>query len=90
MSLDRLGTLYRAEIGEAVDTLSDLSEGQRMELAFFCYGRAHLRSLGMAIAATCDATRLTRRAGALGQVLATQCREPRIPRAKITLAGTRH
>lgn len=90
--LDRLGQLYRADPVSAADMLTDLSDGQRMDLAFFCYGRAHLRPLGMTIAATCDAVRLAQRAGPLGQVLAAQCRQPLATAsgAKITLAGTRH
>ena len=90
VSLDVLGQLYRVEPSSAARMLDDLSDGQRIELAFFCYGRAHLRPLGMAIAASCDAEKLTRRGGPLGQVLAVQCRQASTARSRISLAGTRH
>lgn len=90
LPLERLGQLYRADPEAAHEMLEDLSEVQRVDFALFCYGRSHLRGLGLTVAATCDAAKLARRAGTLGAVLATQCRQARTPRAKISLGGTRH
>ena len=89
--VDMLGQLYRAEPVKALDIVEDLPESQRIELALFCYGRAHLRPLAMSIAGTCDATKLVRNAGNVGEALAIQCRQGGlVPRARISLGGTRH
>lgn len=89
---DVLARLYRANPDLALDMLDDIPEKQRIELALFCYSRAHLRPLGTRIAATCDAERLARIGGVLGQVIAAHCREPDDwrPNRKISLGGTRH
>lgn len=87
---DVLGQLYRADPRSAAGMVECLSERQRIELAVFCYGRVHLRPLAMSIAANCDATKLVRKAGDVGQALAIQCRQSAVPRARISLAGTRH
>ena len=91
VSTDALGQLYRADPVSAAEMVDGLPESRRVELALFCYSRAHLRPLAMSIAAKCDAARLVREAGTLGEVLATQCRQHVSTRqAKISLAGTRH
>jgi hypothetical protein len=89
---DLLGQLYRANPETAAEMVDELPESRRIELALFCYSRAHLRPLGLAIAGTCDPARLVRNAGTLGQVLAAHWRGFIDPRAKarVTLAGTRH
>ena len=91
VSADALGQLYRADPVSAAGMLDGLPEDRKVELALFCYSRAHLRPLAMSIAAKCDAARLAREAGTLGEVLAAQCQQ-QVPmaRAKISLAGTRH
>lgn len=93
VSPDVLGTLYRAGTSSASNVIEGWSEKQRIELALFCYGRAHLRDLAMSIAATCDPTRLARSgAGNVGQALAIQSRHRggSIPSGRISLGGTRH
>lgn len=100
VSLDLLGQLYRAAPASVADMLRDIPQDRRARLAFFCYGRAHLRELALTIAMTCDAARLAQLAGTLGQVLAQQCRRDvrdfgngltahgaAHPRAKVTLAA---
>ena len=61
----------------------------------FCYGRAHLREVGLAVAATCDFESLVVAGGRAGQFLFDLSRErpivaervfPGSRRAKITLA----
>jgi hypothetical protein len=44
-------------------------------LAAFCYGRAHLRDIGLAIAATCDLETLVEAGGRAGIFLFEQSRE---------------
>jgi hypothetical protein len=90
-----IGRLYRATESSVTDLLPQLSIQDRAYLAMFCYRKAHLHRIGLAIAATCDQTALVQTWGtALGQALYAQSREPtperqRQPgqhRSKITLA----
>jgi hypothetical protein len=79
-------------------TISDLTERftalQRANLAMFCYHKAHLRRIGLAIAVTCDRPALIRQWGTvLGDAIFAQSREQGEPdqqrlsnRPKITLA----
>jgi hypothetical protein len=77
-----------------IDTLvSDLSQTQRGRLAVFCYRRAHLHDVGLAIAATCELEALIDASGKAGHFLFAQSRERPEPmgqlvprRAKVTLA----
>ena len=86
-------TADRDKIPEVV---APLTAAQRARLAVFCYGRAHLNGIGLAIAATCDLHSLMEAApsNAAGNVIFTQSRErPKTDdrptggsRARITLA----
>ena len=64
-----LGKLYRGHAHNLSETLATLPVNQRVHLAVFCYGRAHLRELGLAVAATCEYEPLVRIAGRVGEVL---------------------
>lgn len=93
VSPDVLGELYRAGPKAAGHLLQDVPEADLIQLALFCYGRTHLRDLGLTVAATCDPVRLTRAAGTLGEVLVAQslARQNAATRPKgISLAGTLH
>ena len=90
-----LGDLYRSSphgLGELVATISPAA---RAMLALYCYRRAHLTSIGLAIAASCDEHDLTRAGGSAGAILFAKSREaPQDPsatsyfgRRKITLAS---
>jgi hypothetical protein len=90
-----IGKLYASDKHGIDQILSGLSQSQRGLLAMFCYGRAHLREVGLAIAATCDFESLVVAGGRAGQVLFDLSRErpvvaerlfPGSRRAKITLA----
>ena len=87
---DMLSQVYRAG-ADAADMVENLSETQRIELAVFCYSRAHLRAAAMSIAARCNADRLIRVAGNAGCALAAQCQQPEglAPTTRVSLAGTR-
>jgi hypothetical protein len=79
-------------------TIADLTERftarQRANLAVFCYHKAHLRRVGLALAATCDRPALVGQWGTvLGDAIYAQSRDqaephrPRVPnRPKVTLA----
>ena len=72
--LEELSAFYRADAETLGAMIASLGAAKRVELAVYCYGRAHFRELGLTIAARCDAHGLIRFAGVLGQVLASQSR----------------
>ncbi len=72
--VDFLSALYRAGPNEFTAMSAGLTGPIKIELAVYCYGRAHFRDLGLAIARTCDAADLSRLAGVMGQVLFAQSR----------------
>ena len=90
-----IGRLYRSSQHEIHDVVAPLPMTQRAKLAAFCYCRAHLRDIAMAIAATCDLETLMTAGGRAGNFLFEQSRElpneerPRsVSRhAKVTLAS---
>ena len=95
-----IGRLYDAPLHGIHGLLTSLSPRECGELAFFCYGRAHLRDIGVAIAATCDLDSLIAPGStAAGHSLFELSREapphveeqlsPGGRRAKITLATIR-
>lgn len=92
-----LGRLYLSSIQEVDRIVSQLPPGPRGSLATFCYGRAHLRDIGLAIAATCDLETLVDAGGRAGTNLFEVSRErpsePKQPyswmrRYHISLAAT--
>jgi len=91
-----LSRLVGAKPEDVADIVAPLSAGQRAELAVFCYRRAHLHKIGLAVAATCELADLIEAApsNAAGHVLFTQSRARPAParasgpRARITLASS--
>jgi len=88
---DLVGRLYGATESTVAELMGDYSPGQRASLAMFFYRKAHLRPIGLAIAATCDFPTLVQAWGLeRGQALFDQSRTtapvsaPR--RSRITLA----
>jgi hypothetical protein len=89
-----VGQLYRSQGHQVAELVSNLAADQRAMLALFCYGRAHMRDIGLSIAATCDSPTLIETGGpAVGQALFDLSRKrsepeakPRFGRPKITLA----
>ena len=73
-ALDRL---HGAAAGQVCDIVSKLCDSERASLAVFCYGRAHLNSIGLAVAAQCSLRHLTAAAGSsvAGSTLYAQSRE---------------
>jgi hypothetical protein len=72
-----IGRLYRAAESSVREIVETLAPGQQAELAWFCYGRAHLREIGLAIAAHCDRAALiaAARSTAAGEVIYAQSRD---------------
>jgi len=90
-----LGRLYASSNRDVAAILSGLPGLQRARFALFCYARAHLQELGLAVAATCDDADLIEIGGRLGAVLFNLSREkinritehnPRFHGRPITLA----
>ena len=89
-----LGELYRANDLLVPGFVSTLAPDIRASLALFCYRRAHLHSMGLAIAASCDEDSLVWAGGSVGafvfacsrQASPREVQSPRTDRRKITLA----
>ena len=91
-----LARLYRAAANTAADAVATLSASERAKLAVYCYGRAHLNTVGLAIAAQCDLDQLiaASQSPAAGRALFAQSRDATMQtekpaygrRATITLA----
>ena len=71
-----IGRLYRAAESSVREIAATLAPSQQAELALFCYGRAHLREIGLTIAANCERDTLIAAAHstAAGEVIFTQSR----------------
>src|SRR5690242_13320805 len=92
---DLLGVLYRSDKQGIAELVATMAPRTRVLLALFCYPRCHLRTTGLAIAATCEENDLVRCGGRVGAVLYARSREePQVgsvpshaaERRKITLA----
>jgi len=70
-----IGRLYHSPQHGVSELVAGLSSARRGSLAAFCYGRAHLRDIGLAIAATCDLETLVEAGGRAGMFLFEQSRE---------------
>jgi len=93
-ALDRL---YGAAMHSVAGIVADLSPSERARLAVFCYGRAHLNLIGLAIAATCELAHLiaATHSPTAGRTIFAQSRDPALiaekplpgRRIAISLAG---
>jgi hypothetical protein len=90
-----IGRLLQASESAILDLSQEFEPTDRANLAMFCYRKAHLRQIGLSIAATCELSTLVQAWGTgLGRALYTQSRErtaapegvPGHRRPKITLA----
>lgn len=86
-----LGKLYRSNPHGLNELITSVPSSLRAVLAVYCYRRAHLASIALALGASCDEEDLTSVGGNVGAVLFKQSREvPPGPQAngrrKITLA----
>ena len=87
-----LGKLYRSNPHGLNELIASVPSSLRALLAVYCYRRAHLASIALAIGASCDEDDLTSVGGNVGTVIFKQSRE--VPpgqqissgRRKITLA----
>src|ERR1700686_5777207 len=70
-----LGQVYRASAHGLNELIATVPPTARALLAVYCYRRAHLASIGLAIAATCEQDDLTSLGGNAGAVLFERSRE---------------
>ena len=70
-----LGQLYRSSPHGLADLVATVPAETRAMLAIYCYRRAHLASIGMAIAASCEEDDLATYGGNLGADLFKKSRE---------------
>jgi hypothetical protein len=90
-----LGELYRSSPHGLAELVATISPDARAMLAIYCYRRAHLCSIGLTIAASCDEDDLICWGGNAGAMLFATSREAleaqdatRNPgRRKVTLAS---
>ena len=85
-----LGELYRASPHGLDALIATVPPVTRAMLAIYCYRRAHLASVGLALAASCDEWDLQTAGGQFGAVLFSKAREmPSLPKADTHLGGRR-
>ena len=81
-----LGEMYRASAHGLNELIATVAPTVRAMLAVYCYRRAHLASIGLAIAATCEEDDLTSSGGNAGAILFERSREA--PPSSLTDART--
>jgi hypothetical protein len=88
-----LGQLYRVSAHGLDELVSSVPTETRAMLALYCYRRAHLQSIGLAIATSCEQQDLEALGGNAGKALFDQARRaPDVPRSnylerrKVTLS----
>ena len=74
VSEELLGALYRSNQHGLSELVANVGPQTRAMLALYCYRRAHLQNIGLAIAATCEEDDLAW-LGAAGSVLFSRSRE---------------
>ena len=70
-----LGEMYRASARGLNELIATVAPTVRALLAVYCYRRAHLASIGLAIAATCEKDDLSSAGGNAGAMLFERSRE---------------
>jgi hypothetical protein len=86
---ETLGQMYRASPQGLSELIASISPTARALLAVYCYRRAHLASIGLAIAVTCEKDDLTAVAGNNGAALFERSREARHSSAGFRAYGRR-
>lgn len=86
---DMLGSLYRAGEHGLPQLVESVSSDVRAMLALFCYKRAHLHSMSLAIAATCTERDLVEQGGIVGSTLFAMSRQSPSSLPSISAAGNR-
>jgi hypothetical protein len=75
VSEQMLGQMYRAGTRELDKLIATVPSGARVSLALYCYRRAHLESIGLSVAATCERDDLAWFGGYAGAALFERSRK---------------
>ena len=86
---EMLGSLYRASEHGLPVLVESVSADVRAMLALYCYRRAHLHSMSLAIAATCSERDLVEQGGIAGSTLFAMSREAPASRCIATTTSVR-
>src|ERR1700730_17078483 len=95
VSDELIGQLHRAGAENVRGIVESFSPDQRAAIAGYCWRRAHLRSVGLAVAAHCGERSLNHALGPIGvgilflqsrQQIMNEIKGPTFDRRKITLA----
>jgi hypothetical protein len=70
-----IGELYRARAHGLDELVATVPAKTRAMLALYCYRRAHLQSIGLAVAASCEEHDLEEFGGRAGRVLFEKARQ---------------
>jgi hypothetical protein len=85
---ETLGQMYRSSLHGLSELIGTVRPAARASFAIYCYRRAHLASIGLAIAATCEEGDLTSLGGNIGADLFARSREaPQLPSADTRTNG---
>ena len=74
VSLDLLGTVYRAEAEDLPEILAEIPATTRARLAVYLYGKSHMHQLGLKVARACERDDLVQAVGEIGSVIYGQSR----------------
>lgn len=69
VSLEVLGSVYRADEFDLPFILADIPAPTRAKLAAYLYGKSHMHQLGLKVARACERDDLVRAAGEIGGVI---------------------
>ena len=89
VSDETLGEMYRSSPHGLHELIATIPPTTRALLAVYCYRRAHLASIGIAIAATCEQDDLSSFGGNVGAILFERSRNAPVSLSADTLASGR-
>jgi hypothetical protein len=90
ISEETLAKLYRGDPRGLAELITTVESDVRALLALYCYRRAHLESIGLAIAASCEKDDLSAVGGNAGAALFERSRRafpPSIAERKVSLSS---
>ncbi len=91
VSLEVLGSVYRADEYDLPMILEQIPPLKRAQLATYLYGKSHMHQLGLKVARSCDREDLIRVAGEIGSVIHGQAHlKPSKPTPDPAAALTKH
>ena len=87
VSLELLGSVYRADEYDLPELLETIPPLKRAQLAAYLYGKSHMHQLGLKVARECSRDDLVRVAGEIGSVIHGQAHLKPAPAAAAPVAA---